>query len=165
MRDTILPSAWIDSSSVRRPWMCEIAAPAFTASPYCCAQAAMSSCGGQKLLCGYEVRESPATVMISFSMSCSLHLFDLSALARPYHGVEHGHAVQHLVDGDGVGPFLFNAVAEFDQFGVERIERRDFDDLVWRRGDRPGRRHRRDRHEAEARQVWLGELRQALCAE
>ncbi len=50
--DTILPSAWNSVSSVRRPWMCEMAAPAFAASTYCCAQAAMSSCGGQRLLCG-----------------------------------------------------------------------------------------------------------------
>ena len=47
MRDTILPSAWIDSSSVRRPWMCAIAAPAFTASTYCWVTPGMSSCVGQ----------------------------------------------------------------------------------------------------------------------
>src|SRR6476660_9460940 len=128
MRDTILPSAWIDSSSVRRPWIWAMAAPALTASTYCCAQPAMSSCGGQKLLCGYEVRESPATVMISFSIDASsIHSFNLSAPARSYHGVEYGHAVQHLVDSDGVGPFLLYAPPEFDQLGVERVEAFAFD--------------------------------------
>src|SRR5262249_22550107 len=69
MRETCLPSAWIFSSSVRRPWMWAIAAPALTASTYCAATPGMSSCGGQRWFCGYDVRESPATVMISLSMN------------------------------------------------------------------------------------------------
>src|SRR6476659_10214125 len=103
--------------------MCEMAAPALAASTYCWAQAAISSCGGQRLLCGYDVRESPATVMISFSMAiASLHFLDFPALPRAYHGVEHRHAVQHLIDVDGVGAFLLDATREFHQLGVQHVE-------------------------------------------
>src|SRR5688500_9256774 len=101
----------------------------------------MSSCTGHRLLCGYAVRESPATVMISFSMtfpyllpwshdpvrktgshfSGSCDEFYFLAFSRAYHGVEHRHAVQHLVDVDRVRPLPGNAAAELHQLGVEHV--------------------------------------------
>ena len=95
-----------------------------------------------------------------------LYLFDLSALARPYHGVEHRHAVQHLVDRRPGRAFLPRCSrANSTSSALSMSNAGALDDLVRRRGDRSGRRHGRDRHEAEARQVRPGEFRQALAAE
>ena len=45
--------------------------------------------------------------MMSFSiLVSSIDFFYFSALGRSYHGVKHGHAVQHLLDRNGVGAFL-----------------------------------------------------------
>src|SRR5262245_15302273 len=140
MRDTCRPSAWMVSSSVRRPWMCAMAAPALTASMYCCATPGMSSCGGQRWVCGLDVREATATVMISFSMTaperrfaCLVDCFNLVAACRADDGVEHRHAVQHVVDRHRIGTLVANAARELGHLGMQHVEARMLGDLVGRR--------------------------------
>src|SRR5262249_51815743 len=170
MRDTWRPSAWIVSSRVRRPWMWAIAAPALTASTYCCATPAMSSCGGPRWVWGGEVRESPATVMISLSIgtpsrvSRFRHGFDLAAPGRPNDGIEHRHAVEHIVERDREGSAVAYAAAERGELCVQHVEAGVLDDLVRRGPHGAGGRAIRAWHEAKPLQVRPRHLGEALGA-
>src|SRR2546429_2194891 len=79
-------------------------------------------------------------------------------------GVQHRHAVQHLIERDRVGLGCADRARERGEFRVEHVEAGMLADLVGWRNDRSARRPIRDRHEARRLQVGLGNLGQALAA-
>src|SRR5262249_56351518 len=150
--------------------MWAIAAPALTASTYCCATPAMSSCGGHTWVWGEDGRAWPATVMISLSIgtpsrvSRFRHGFDLAAPGRPNDGIEHRHAVEHIVERDREGSAVAHAAAERGELRVQHVEAGVLDDLVRRGPHGAGGRAIRAWHEAKPLQVRPRHLGEALGA-
>ena len=171
MRDTCRPSGWIVSSSVRRPWMCAMAAPALTASIYCCAhpgdvllrRAQRVVRVGRPRVAGDRDDELFHKRSWTFARMYPLYprrggsATGSTCPDRPARTMASNTDMPWSTSsiGTGYGCAITDRARECGELGVEHVEAGVLAGLVGRGRHRAGRRMLRRRHEAQSLQSRL----------